>query len=193
MDPLAAAQPATLTPPPSWLDGIAALAPMIFTVLVALFGLLVAATWVLWLLGRGRFKPPATNTDGAPSGRPPGLRYVLTDFLTKMISDFQHFFALVIVGVFCWMVCRMTAPGIAVGDFALVEKGLAVVLNTPFGGVVISMISYYFGEQAGRKRNPPASPNDKEPVGLPASTTSSQQAPPPPERDKQSALEKERL
>jgi hypothetical protein len=102
-------------------------------------GAMIMLHWGLWLFARGRFKE-TTDT------RKP-IRDLVADFLVKLINDFRHLLALAIVGIFGGTLAAVLCLA---RDFTNVKDGLQVVAAT-MGGLVGSIIGYYFGESAGKK------------------------------------------
>lgn len=112
---------------------------------ILLFMLLVLVAmlvlhWVTWLFARGRFR------DAGPTvSRPQGLRIIFTDFLARIINDFRHLLALVIVLIFAAVLSyAMVRAGAALSDM---NDAIQTVVAS-LGGLVGSIIGYYFGESA---------------------------------------------
>jgi hypothetical protein len=118
---------------------------------VLLLSLVVACgvlQWVLWLFGLGRFR------DIAP--REANTRYILTQLLVKVITDFRHFLALVIILVFAIALFASVAPGAISSNVDDVAKGVQAVA-AGLGGLIGLIVGYYFGESAARREMPPQS------------------------------------
>ncbi len=115
------------------LDGLLPVLPVL-VILVAL------TQWALWILGLGRFR------NRVPQSR---IRYVLADLFVKIINDFRHLLALAIVTLFGVVVLAAIWPGMMKQDVALIKEGLQGVSAT-LGGLIGSIIGYYFGESAGK-------------------------------------------
>lgn len=119
-------------------------------ILVVLFGgatLMLLATWIMWLLGVGRFKGRA---EAAANGSQRGPWQWLQWFISEIIFEFRNFLALVIMAVFVLALVMMLWPALGKGDeksFAAMKDGLQVVVAS-LGGLVGSIIGYYFGESA---------------------------------------------
>jgi hypothetical protein len=107
--------------------------------LIALLAaVLFGVQWVLWMFGLGRFKPsdlPRSNT----------LRFLVAEALVKIINDFRHLLALLLIIIFglALAYCLWQA-----GSLADLKDSLQVVMAT-LGGLVGSIIGYYFGESKG--------------------------------------------
>ncbi len=137
------------TPTPNWFvrtvgflqDNALGVFMMLLTAAVVVFLL----QWIMWSLGVGRFesgKEGSTRDAGAPAT----LRFIFTDALVKIIDDFRHLLALVVVGIFALAVgwALVTA-----GTTEDLSKGLQAVVST-LGGLVGGIIGYYFGESTAR-------------------------------------------
>jgi hypothetical protein len=148
-------------------DGI-----LILLLMLMVLGFLV--NWVLWMFGWGRFAGDA-RTDSK-------IRFVLTDFFVKIINDFRNLLALLIFFLFAVAIFAAIWPGIMKGDVGQIRDGLQAAAAA-LGGLIGSIIGYYFGESAASKGTPP--PADKSPVADP-----SQQQPPTPETVEHPPIEK---
>jgi hypothetical protein len=126
---------------------------VIFAGALALF-----VQWLAWIFGLGRFKTRP------PSERTFQLRFVIADFLVKIIDDFRHLLALVLLLIFAGTLAAVLNWGAK--DFAQVKEGLQVVMAT-LGGLVGSIIGYYFGESAVRKSAGPDSNPGQPAVPIP--------------------------
>jgi hypothetical protein len=101
--------------------------------------------WILWMFGLGRFR-----------GRPPEdskIRFVLADFFVKIINDFRHLLALVLVILFGLALFAAMWPGMMKQDVNLIKDGLQAVAAA-LSGLIGSIIGYYFGESAAKSRTP---------------------------------------
>jgi hypothetical protein len=141
---------------------------MLLLVLGAFAALL---NWLLWMFRWGRFRGTSPQTDQR-------LRFILTEFLVKLIDDFRHLLALVIVLLFALALFLAMLPGLHSGNLNDVKDGVQVVAAA-LGGLIGSIIGYYFGESAGgRKNQPPPPPAAAGPAELPDSTDVTVQTPP---------------
>jgi di/tricarboxylate transporter len=108
----------------------------------ALSWIILAILIVAWIFGLGRF--------GIKNGKDQRqtLVFVIATFFTKLIDDFRHLLALVVMVIFA-------GAFLAVLHFACsldeAKEGLQAVAAT-MGGLVGSIIGYYFGESAAAKR-----------------------------------------
>lgn len=111
----------------------------------AVFALIVVLQWVCWIFCLGRFNKATRQGTSHQE-----LRFVITDFFVKIIDDFRHLLALVIVFVFLVTLAIMLWPGAKKGDVAMMETSLKVIVAT-LGNLIAAIIGYYFGESAGGK------------------------------------------
>jgi hypothetical protein len=124
-----------------------------------LVGIVVLVQWLAWIFVWGRFRKSVE-----PVGRQT-LRYVFADLLVKIIDDFRHLLALVIVLIFAGaLVYSLVLVAYeSTGRLDATAKALQAVVSS-LGGLIGAIIGYYFGEKAGEKAaaaaqaQPPASP-----------------------------------
>ncbi len=109
------------------------------------FAVTLLLQWVCWISGWGRFARSASGP-----GRQE-LRVVVTDFLVKIIDDFRHLLALIVVLVFVVVLVVVLWPGMMGGNVASMEEGLKSVVAS-LGGLIATILGYYFGESAGARR-----------------------------------------
>ena len=107
-----------------------------------LVGVAILAIVACWTFGWGRFR----RQDGRP--RSENLRYLITEALTKIINDFRHLLALLLVVIFGLALAYAMAQ--AGAEIAQIKEALQAVTST-LGGLVGSIIGYYFGESKGRR------------------------------------------
>jgi hypothetical protein len=133
-------------------------------ILVLLVILIVAGgvtNWLLWMFGWGRYRGPLpTNSK---------IRFVVADFFVKIINDFRHLLALLIVLLFSGALFIAMWPGMMKQDVTLIRDGLQGVASA-LSGLLGSVIGYYFGESTARRRlnanqvaTPPGSVEQQEP------------------------------
>jgi len=113
--------------------------------------------WLLWMFRLGRYRGSSTQADSK-------LRFVLTDFFVKLINDFRHLLALVIVLLFAFTLFLAMLPGLRDGKIEEVKDGVQAVAAA-LGGLIGSIIGYYFGESAASKSQPPAANQPPAPTG----------------------------
>lgn len=135
----------------------------IFVGLAILFGMAFFVQWLLWMFAKGRFheKPVVLDKDGKTRS---SIRWVLTDLFAKVINDFRHLLALVIVMLFAVVLVYVVFTVQYYADAKkvdLIQKGLQAVTGS-LGGIIGVILGYYFGESAavGRKGKDDGSDDD---------------------------------
>lgn len=119
----------------------------IFIFLLSLLCLAFVVQWFAWIFSFGRFKRGGASgiTAAASSAQKQNLRYIISDAVIKIVNDFRHLLALVIIAIFAVALCfalfqtRASLEGM--------KEALQAVVAT-LGGLVGSIIGYYFGESA---------------------------------------------
>lgn len=113
--------------------------------LLVLTGVLVIQ-WLAWIFSMGRFKGPR------PPRRETPIRHVFADLLVKIIDDFRHLLALVIVVIFALalMYVMVLVAYEPEGRLEGAGDGLQAVVSS-MGGLIGAIIGYYFGEKAGAR------------------------------------------
>lgn len=115
----------------------------ILTILGCLVLLLGSVQWVAWIFSLGRFGKQVNPTEKAQY-----VRYLVADGLVKIINDFRHLLALLIVLIFGFALAySLWRAGSNIDSIKEVLQAVAATL----GGLVGSIIGYYFGESAGRR------------------------------------------
>ena len=165
----------------------------IFVLLIALVAVSFLFLWscqkVLWLFGWGRFQQarvPGVSQPGssaaAVSGAPveSSLGVVITAFFAKLIDEFRHLLALLIFLLFAGVLIYGVAVAGGDGQAHIdnIEKVIQVVVAS-LGGLVGSIMGYYFGEASG-KTTPPTPQQQVNPASQGPSSNVSAVAPPPP-------------
>lgn len=102
--------------------------------------------WFAWVFAWGRFQERKR-----PTGQPT-LSYVFADLMVKIINDFRHFLALIIVLIFGFsltysLILATCEDGNRVNA---ITKAMQAVVSS-LGGLIGAIIGYYFGEKAGEK------------------------------------------
>ena len=107
------------------------------------FFVILVAIVTCWTFGWGRFSRDAADV----RSKSENLRYLITEALTKIINDFRHLLALILVLIFGGaLVYTLVQAG---GEMEKIKEALQAVTST-LGGLVGSIIGYYFGESKGR-------------------------------------------
>ena len=136
----------------------------IAVLLVVAFGAIAIVQWLAWIFRSGRFETGPGQTRPV---RSESLRYVTADFLVKIINDFRNLLALLIVGVFAAALAIAMYPGVRHWSVDEIGKGVQSVAAA-LGGLIGSIIGYYFGESAATQRAASATPgNTATPVQAP--------------------------
>jgi hypothetical protein len=132
------------------------LAPYAIDIVLAL-GILIGATvviqWWAWIVGLGRFKPGQKGESQWSVAR------AAVELFVKIIDDFKHLLALVVMAVFLATLILVMAAGWPqpkATDSKNLLEGIQVVVAS-LGGLVGSIIGYYFGESAARRGSGPGS------------------------------------
>ena len=119
----------------------------LLVLVLLLFALGALLNWLLWMFGWGRYR----GRVGTEAGTDSKIRFVLADFFVKIINDFRHLLALLIVVGFAIALVIAMWPGMMKQDVTLIKEGLEGVAAA-LGGLLGSVIGYYFGESAASKR-----------------------------------------
>lgn len=168
---------------------------LILTILVFLL------QWLAWIFARGRFKRSTPDKEGADVGAQGGpgdgtgglrgtgdgtvstdvrgraARFILTEAATKLINEFRHLLALLIIVIFSFALAfsLIKAGSLTTGSAVdNMKEALGGVVAT-LGGLVGSIIGYYFGESSVVK------PTEPKPAGSPG--TEAVQKPPKDQAD----------
>lgn len=128
----------------------------IFVLILIAFAVVSLLQWIAWLFAWGRFRPlKPGDTSSVPADTT--IRKALVDLLGKIIYEFRHLLALVIVIMFALTLFLVIYAGWP--DLEKIKDGVQVVVAS-LGGLVGSIIGYYFGESAAERRYgaPPEKP-----------------------------------
>jgi hypothetical protein len=109
------------------------------------FAAVALIQWLMWLAGVGRF---ARGAQAAVAGRST-IGYYIGTFVGQIITEFRHLLALVVVLLFAATMAAVLALGR--GDFEHIKAGVQLVAAS-LGGLIGSIIGYYFGESAAAKK-----------------------------------------
>lgn len=105
------------------------------------FSLAILCNYLMWVFGFGIFK---IDPNADPTKKREKLNFVIANAAIKLVNDFRHLLALVIVGIFgvvLWYSLYKSNGEI--------KDALQTVMAT-LGVLVASIIAYYFGESSGR-------------------------------------------
>lgn len=115
--------------------------------ILLIFAAVLVVQWLAWIFRKGRF-----GTDTRIE-RKDTLRFVFADLLVKIIDDFRHLLALVVILIFALAMAFgfvLVAYETEARMDALADVLQAVV--SALGGLIGAIIGYYFGEKAGERR-----------------------------------------
>lgn len=124
--------------------------------------------WFAWIFGIGRFRRVPRN--GKDETGKEDLRFIFSRAIVKIIDDFRHLLALVMVLIFAFALAYSL---IRAGTLQSGMSAAAVVDNmkdalqavaATLGGLVGSIMGYYFGESSALKARiatPPQQPDTK--------------------------------
>jgi hypothetical protein len=149
----------------------------ILMLLLCLLSLVLFIQWMAWIFSKGRF--------GTTRVRPQqqNLRFVFSEAAVKLINDFRHLLALVIVLIFALALGYAMIQGRE--SIATMKEALQSVVAT-LGGLVGSIIGYYFGESTvtkGQGTQPSdVSSRGKPPEAVQGPNAAITEAPPPPDQ-----------
>ena len=120
----------------------------ILLLLLILAAIVFFIQWLAWIFNRGRFSKPTTPTSRAE------LRFIFSEATEKIINDFRHLLALLIVLIFAFALAYSLFKAASVETNAAsptlvdnMKEALQAVVAT-LGGLVGSIIGYYFGESS---------------------------------------------
>jgi hypothetical protein len=120
----------------------------ILMLLLLLLVLVFLVQWFAWIFAKGRFARP-----GKPSHN---LRFVFSEAAVKIINDFRHLLALIVIIIFGSALAFTLIQ--TRGSLADMKEALQSVVAT-LGGLVGSIIGYYFGESTVVKAQEPGQPS----------------------------------
>ena len=113
----------------------------IFILILIFFSAILILNWLAKIFQWGRYKAGKSTLKESDN-----FGYIITQFFVNLISDFKHFLALVIVIIFTTLIIySMTTTDV----FAEKMDALKLIIAS-LGGLLGSIIGYYFGESAGR-------------------------------------------
>lgn len=127
--------------------------------LVCLGAIAFLVQWFAWIFGWGRFgKSPTWTGSGTGTGSGSGserinIRFLFSGAFVKIVNDFRHLLALIVVLIFAFALAYSlwkAAAAPASGENTVInnmKEALQAVVAT-LGGLVGSIIGYYFGESS---------------------------------------------
>jgi hypothetical protein len=115
----------------------------IITLCFLIFFFLLIIQWLAWLFNLGRY---ANQTvDSGNDWTRHSIRFLIAEALAKIINDFRHLLALIVVSIFGLSLFYVMVK--AGSSFENVLNGVQAVAAA-LGGLIGSIIGYYFGESA---------------------------------------------
>ena len=124
---------------------------------MSLVVIIMLIQWIAWLFSIGRFEAGRSSV----RKRSDTIRFLLMDLMVKIINDFRHFLALIMVVIF-GLVLAYSLIGYATNSDE-VTNVLQAVMST-IGVLIGSIIGYYFGETAGKKSSGDITTNEEETI-----------------------------
>lgn len=122
----------------------------ILILILLAFSLIYAINWLAKIFNWGRYNINKIDIEKLNQTTSYGdLPYVFTQFLVKLISDFKHLLALVIVLIFTGLIIYSMAMA---DNFKDKMDALQLVIAS-LGGLLGTVIGYYFGESASNNSN----------------------------------------
>lgn len=113
-----------------------------------LLGMIAAAVlfiqWLAWIFNKGRYSRPK---DSSQSPVRNSIRFLLAEALAKIINDFRHLLALILVSIFGIALFYVMLK--AGGSFDNMLEGVQAVAAA-LGGLIGSIMGYYFGESSAK-------------------------------------------
>lgn len=113
----------------------------ILIAILLLLGLALFLNWLFWIFGWGRHKVKQPVA-GQPAPKA-GIMFAFADLMVKIINDFRHFLALILVLIFAFALGY--AFYVSHGNAEDLSKAMQAVVAT-LGGLIGSIVGYYFGE-----------------------------------------------
>lgn len=121
----------------------------LFVLMLLAFFIVLLFDWIMKILNLGKYKLTFRGSISSQSGQS-GLLYLLGEFLAKIITDFRHFLAILLLAIFgVTLFITISGPG---GNVENLSNTLQAVMST-LGTLIGSIIGYYYGESAARKAN----------------------------------------
>lgn len=117
---------------------------LVFLLLVAVA--VVLLQWIAWIFSLGRFSGPSPARGETP------LRHVFADLVVKIIDDFRHLLALIVILIFALALTYVLAlVAYEQNDRIGAASSALQAVSSSMGGLIGAIIGYYFGEKAGER------------------------------------------
>ena len=117
--------------------------------------LVIIIRWLFQIFAIGKY----SNKTKPDNEQETSITYILTRSLVNIVDDFRHFLALLIVILF--VVLIIAAMWGAKGNFDNMMEAMQLVIAS-LGGLLGSIIGYYYGESAARNKMPTSITSDAE-------------------------------
>ncbi len=120
----------------------------VILLLIAIVIFMGLVQWTFWIAGWGRFRLPKDIKPASKGGigeRP--IRFVFAELFAKLVNDFRHLLALIVMLVFLFSVAY--ALWVAGTNVENMNKALQAVTGS-LSGIIGVIIGYYFGETVAR-------------------------------------------
>lgn len=137
----------------------------IYLIILCVFSFILALNWLAKIFSWGMYRIPIAERNDQSK-----LSYVISRFFVNIIDDFKHLLAIVIVIIFTSLIIYSMTAGITFDDKM---EALQLVIAS-LGGLLGSIIGYYFGESAART-NIPTVINKEKDVPIPNSIVAAPQ------------------
>jgi len=127
----------------------------ILIALLCLVGLVAIVQWLTWLFSKGRF-----SSEVYKMSRPSSMRFIVSEFGVKIINEFGHLIALIILFIFSFTL--IFAMFQTRGNPAEMRDSLQTIVSS-LGGLVGAVIGYYFNSAVKNLESPAQSGVPKPP------------------------------
>ncbi|MGB3585084.1 MAG: hypothetical protein WBA23_01030 [Tunicatimonas sp.] len=125
----------------------------IYLIILCVFTFILAINWLAKIFSWGAYqKRNAERNDQSK------LSYVISRFFVNIIDDFKHLLAIIVVIIFTTLIIYSMTAGDTFDDKM---EALQLVIAS-LGGLLGSIIGYYFGESAARTSSPKVIDDEKE-------------------------------
>lgn len=130
---------------------------MIFIFMLVAFVIIIR--WLFQIFAIGKY-----SNKKAVNEQETSITYILTRSLVNIVDDFRHFLALLIVILFIVLIIvAMWGAKDGKNDFQNMMDAMQLVIAS-LGGLLGSIIGYYYGESAARNKIPTSITTDNEEI-----------------------------
>jgi membrane protein DedA with SNARE-associated domain len=117
----------------------------VMLLILLLVTFVVIIRWLFQIFAIGKYSNRKVDREQDTS-----ITYIITRSLVNIVDDFRHFLALLIVILFVILIIASMWAGR--GDFDNVMEAMQLVIAS-LGGLLGSIIGYYYGESAARSKD----------------------------------------